>query len=69
MHLKTLFHTDYKVLPFIQLTVHKLIKTIRSMRTKEVIPFTQNENEVTLDLTSFNVNDAFYAEGFILEEM
>ncbi len=57
------------MLPFIQLTVHKLIKTIRSMRTKEVIPFTQNENEVTLELTSFNVNDAFYAEGFILEEM
>ena len=39
------------------------------MRTKEVIPFTQNENEVMLDLTLFNVDNAFYAEGFILEEM
>lgn len=63
-------YDDLPVLPHeLKLTVHKLIKTIRSMRTKEVIPFTQNENEVTLDLTSFNVNDAFYAEGFILEEM
>lgn len=63
-------YDDLPVLPHeLKLTVHKLIKTIRSMRTKEVIPFTQNENEVTLDLTSFNVNNAFYAEGFILEEM
>lgn len=61
--------TFMMIYQFFLMKVHKLIKTIRSMRTKEVIPFTQNENEVRLDLTSFNVNDAFYAEGFIVEEM
>nr|WP_307991764.1 alpha-L-fucosidase [uncultured Niameybacter sp.] len=50
------------------ITLHSAttVKTIHSIRTKELIPFEQHMDTITLNVSSLHLQDAFYAEGFVL---
>ena len=50
----------------LQFEVHQPISEIRSLRTQKSLPFVQEGDCITLDTKALPMEDAFYAEGFIL---
>lgn len=49
------------------LTAEQNIQRIVSLRTKEQLPFVQNDSRIEIDTTGFSMRNAFFAEGFCLE--